>query len=267
VQFRLRTLAALVLVLTLVPATVASAARGVPRVGHVVLIVFENHERTSVLGHGDAPTFERLATTYAQATDYHAVTHPSLPNYLALVSGSTHGVTSDCTDCPQHGPTIGSELTAARRTWGAYAEGFPNSPRFAMKHVPFLYFQRDVGHVHPLPAFHPSKLPAFALVVPDLCNDMHDCSVATGDRWLARFIPPLLTEPSTVVFVAFDEGTTSEDGGGLVPMIAAGTAVRPHSVTRAPANHYVLLRTMEALLGLPPIGQAAAATPLTGIWR
>ena len=248
-------------------APAASSAAGVPRVAHVVLVIFENHERTSVLGHGDAPTFERLASTYAQATDYHAVTHPSLPNYLAVVSGSTHGVTSDCTDCLQHGPTIGSQLTAAGRPWGAYAEGFPDGPRFAMKHVPFLYFAQDVGHVHPLSVLRPAKLPAFALVVPDLCDDMHDCSVATGDRWLAGFVRPLLARPSTVVFVAFDEGTTSAGGGGLVPLIAAGTAVRRHAVTRKPADHYALLRTMEDLLGLRPLGGAAAAAPLTGIWR
>ena len=264
---RFRALAAVALISAVVPVAPASSAPQVPRVAHVVLVVFENHERGSVLGHGDAPTFERLAASYAQATDYHAVTHPSLPNYLALVSGSTHGVTSDCTDCMQQGPTIGSELTSARRAWGAYAEGFPNSSRFAMKHVPFLYFRHDAAHVHPLTVFRPAKLPAFALVVPDLCNDMHDCSVATGDRWLATFIRPLLAKPSTVVFVAFDEGTTSAGGGGLVPLIAAGTAVRPHSVTSRPTGHYGLLRTMEELLGLPPIGKAAEAAPLTGIWR
>src|SRR5258705_9497572 len=96
----------------LVGATGLVSARpaAVPRLAHVVVVVFENQERSTVLGTGQAPTFDRLAGDYAQATDYQAVAHPSLPNYLALISGSTHGVTNDCTNCPQSGPTIGTEL-------------------------------------------------------------------------------------------------------------------------------------------------------------
>lgn len=74
----------------------AARTAGVPRLAHTVVIVFENHERSDILGSGAAPTFEHLASTYAQATADYAVAHPSLPNYLALVSGSTHGVNSDC---------------------------------------------------------------------------------------------------------------------------------------------------------------------------
>src|SRR4051794_38334332 len=99
-------------------------AVAVPRLAHVVLIVFENREHQEVMGSGAAPTLDRLAAEYAQATSYYAVSHPSLPNYLALVSGSTHNVTSDCTDCGQSGPTIGSQLSASGRNWAAYAEGY-----------------------------------------------------------------------------------------------------------------------------------------------
>jgi phosphatidylinositol-3-phosphatase len=239
----------------------------VPRIGHVVLVVFENHERDLVLGSGAAPWFDTLATQYAQATNYHAIAHPSLPNYLALISGSTHGVTGDCRLCPQQGPTIGSQLTRAGRTWGAFAEGYPRAPEFDRKHVPFLYFAHDAAKVKPLSAFRPSALPAFSFVVPDRCHDMHDCSVATGDAWLRTFTKPLLAQPSTAVFIVFDEGTTTAGGGGLVPLIVAGSAVRRHAQTVHAADHYSLLRTIEDALGLPPLGAAASATPLTGIWR
>jgi acid phosphatase len=245
----------------------AAPTASVPRLAHTVLIVFENHERSDILGSGAAPTFEQLASTYAQATADYAVAHPSLPNYLALVSGSTHGVTSDCTNCPQPGQTIGSQLSAKHRPWAAYAEGYPSSSRFAKKHLPFLYFPRSASHVLPLQRFNPRKLPAYALVIPDLCNDMHDCSVATGDHWLRNFIAPILTVKDTAIFIVFDEGTSNAGGGGNVALIVAGTAVRRHSVFKAATSHYGLLRTIESGLGLPLLGHAGTATPLTGIWH
>jgi acid phosphatase len=249
-----------------VPLRAGPTAR-IPRLTHTVVIVFENHERSDILGSGAAPEFERLASTYAQATADYAVAHPSLPNYLALISGSTHGVTNDCTDCPQYGQTIGSQLSSKHLPWAAYAEGYPSSSRFAKKHVPFLYFPRSASHVHPLQRFNPRKLPAYALVIPDLCNDMHDCSVTTGDHWLHNFIAPLLTVEDTAIFIVFDEGTSNADRGGNVALIVAGTAVRRHSVFKAATSHYGLLRTIESALGLPLLGHARAATPLTGIWH
>jgi phosphatidylinositol-3-phosphatase len=249
-------------------ASVGSAQpQPVPRLQHVVLVVFENHERGSIIGNSEAPTFTALAKRYAEATRYHAVAHPSLPNYLALVSGSTHGVTVDCIACPQRGPTIGSQLTKAGATWGAFAEGYPSSSRFAKKHVPFLYFAGGERAVHPLSDLRVSHLPEFSFVVPDLCHDMHDCSVGAGDRWLAQFIRPFLTLKRTVVFIAFDEGTTNVGGGGDVSLIAAGTSIRRHSRYARPADHYSVLRTIEDALGLPPLGRAERAAPLTGIWQ
>lgn len=252
----------------LVAATsLGSAQPAVPRLAHVVVVVFENKARGDVLGTGRAPTFDRLAADYAQASDYRAVAHPSLPNYLALISGSTHGVTNDCTACPQSGPTIGTQLTQARSTWAAYAEGYPSSSRFAKRHEPFLYFPGGASHVHGLDALRPSALPAYALVTPNLCHDAHNCSLATADSWLKQFVPPLLLVPHTAVFIVFDEGTSDVGGGGVVPMIAAGTSVRPHSRYTQTTNHYGLLRTIEDALGVPPLGAAARARPLTGIWR
>jgi phosphatidylinositol-3-phosphatase len=242
-------------------------AGSVPRVAHVVVIMFENHERGDVLGTSSAPTFNRLAADYAQATDVLAVAHPSLPNYLALVSGSTHGVTDDCTDCMQTGPTIASQLAARHRSALTYAEGYPSSSRFAKKHVPFLYFPQSVPDVVAIDRFDARHLPAYAMVVPDLCHDMHDCSVAEGDRWLKRFIGPLLTTPDTAVFVVFDEGTSDIGGGGRVPLIMLGSVVRPHAVFRGRTSHYGVLRTMEAMLGLRPLGLARGAALITGVWK
>ena len=238
----------------------------VPSLEHVVVIVFENKD-PSQLDARSAPAFASLGRRYARITRYTAVSHPSLPNYLALASGSTHGIHNDCTTCSVSGTTIGDQLTRAGRTWFAYGEGYPSSRRFAKKHMPFLYFPHGADHVLPLARFKPAALPEFAFVVPDLCNDMHDCPVATGDVWLKRFVTPLLALPKTAVFVIFDEGTTTEGGGGRVVALALGTAVRPGAVFSQPTNHYGLLRTIEDAWGLPPLGRAATATPIQGIWR
>jgi phosphatidylinositol-3-phosphatase len=251
----------------------------VPAFRHVVVVVFENKERSEVVGNPAAPTFARLARLGAALPRYDGVSHPSLPNYLALVSGSTHGITSDCTDCLVPGPSLADSLRAAGKTWKTYAEGLPaagftggNSGRYAKKHDPFLYFRGiDVGRVVPFPQLRRDlaarALPDFALVVPDLCNDMHDCAVGVGDAWLARTLPPLLRLPGTAVFVVFDEGATGQGGGGNVPAFVVGTVVRPHSTYRSETSHYGLLRTIEDAWGLPRLGRSAGTAPITGIWR
>jgi len=254
----------------------------VPRFTHVLVVVFENHEADQIAGSPDAPTFRALARRYATLTRYDAVAHPSLPNYLALVSGSTQGVTSDCTSCVVHARSLADTLRAADRTWKTYAEGLPYAGfggarvgRYAKKHDPFLYFagvdrKRVVPFAQLAQDASARTLPDFALVVPDLCHDMHDCSVATGDEWLRREIVPLLRSPALaggVVFVVFDEGTSGEGGGGTVEALALGPLVRPGSVDSRPTSHYGLLRTVEDAWGLPRLGRSRSVPPITGIWR
>jgi phosphatidylinositol-3-phosphatase len=255
-----------------------------PEFAHVIVVVFENKEATAVLGSTSAPTFNAYAHTYASLTRYYGVTHPSLPNYLALVSGSTQHVTSDCVSCRVDARSLADTLEAAGRTWKAYLEGLPRrgflggfSGRYAKKHDPFAYFvpiaqsparaQRLVPLSELAADVKAGALPDYSLVVPDLCNSMHDCSVRVGDGWLRRTVGPLLHLPGTVVFVVFDEGTTKANGGGHVPALALGTAVRPHSRFRGITNHYGLLRTIEQAWGLPRLGHSATARPITGIWR
>jgi hypothetical protein len=262
---RLKLLSALVGLLAL--AVPAAAAAPVPHLDHVVVVVFENHERDQVLGNSAAPHFDAYARRYANLADYTAIAHPSLPNYLALVSGSTQGITDDCTSCAAHGPSIGTLLSRAGLAWDAYAQGYPSSNGFAKRHMPFLYFAGEQSHVHPLGALEPRHLPAFAFIAPDLCNDAHNCSLAVADRFLARIVPPLLHVPRTAVFVVFDEGTSDAGGGGHVAALALGTAIRPHTVSTQPTNHYGMLRTIEDVLGLPHLGASTNARPLTGIWR
>jgi acid phosphatase len=268
------------------PAVRTGTRAGVPHFRHVILIVFENHGVADVLGNSSAPTFNRLDSRYATISHYTAVAHPSLPNYLALVSGSTQGIDSDCTGCLVDGRSLADTLTAAGKTWKTYAEGLPrtgftgaSSGRYAKKHNPFVYFRRNLTparlqRVVPLTTFLPDvrsrRLPSFSLVVPDLCHDMHDCGIATGDKWLAGFLRPLTRRSvlkNSVVFVVFDEATTDIGGGGRVPALAIGPLVRRDVQSSIPNDHYGLLRTIEAGLGLPLLGQSAGARPILGIWR
>jgi hypothetical protein len=271
--------------LTVALASSASAAPvQVPAFDHVVVVVFENKEASTVLGNPAAPTFNSYARRYASLTRYYAVAHPSLPNYIALVSGSPRGIRSNCTTCIVAAPSVADTLAAAGKTWKVYAEGLPSPGflgasrgRYAKKHNPFLYFRSVVKSptrrtrivpLHQLTAeLRIQALPDFAFVVPDLCNSMHDCPVATGDLWLRRTVSPLLALPNTVVFVLFDEGSTSVRGGGHTAALALGTAVRPGARYRAVTSHYGVLRTVEDAWGLPRLGLSARAAPISGIWR
>jgi len=265
----------------------AAGAASIPAFEHVVVIVFENKESSSVLGNRAAPTFNSYARRYANLTRYYGVTHPSLPNYLALVSGSTHGISSDCTECVVHARNLADTLAAEGKTWKTYAEDLPypgftggSSGLYAKKHDPLLYF-RDVAHsrarrdrVVPFTQFGRDlarhRLPDFSLVVPNLCNDMHDCSVATGDAWLKAHVVPLLHSPALrggVVFVVFDEGTSDTGGGGRIEALALGPTVRRGSRFTRATNHYGLLRTIEDAWRLPRLGFSRTGTPIGGIWK
>ena len=266
---------------------VAPAAVRVPAFRHVVVVVFENREATSIAGNPDAPTINALARRYATLTSYDAIGHPSLPNYLALVSGSAHGIRSDCTDCLVRGRNLADTLAAAGKTWKTYAEDLPypgftggSSGRYAKKHDPFLYFrdvvrsrarrERVVPFTRLAQDLAAHRLPDFSLVVPNLCNDMHDCSVATGDAWLEAHVVPLLDARALhggVVFVVFDEGTTDTGGGGRIEALALGPTVRRGARFTKATNHYGLLRTIEDAWGLRRLGFSRKGTPIGGIWK
>jgi hypothetical protein len=265
----------------------ARATPAVPPFAHVLVVVFENKEYGDVIGNAAAPDFNVEVKDGALLTRYDGVAHPSLPNYLALVSGSTHGIRSDCTTCSVTGPSLADTLRKSGRTWRTYAEGLPRAGftgasygRYAKKHDPFLYFRnvaRSAAQRNRVVPFtqlardvQNDALPSFALIVPDLCHSMHDCSVTVGDAWFRDNILPLFATralANSAVFVVFDEGTTSLGGGGHVPALALGPLVKPGARYTRATSHYGLLATIEAAWGLPRLGRSRAAAPLTGIWR
>ncbi|MHB8241003.1 MAG: alkaline phosphatase family protein [Solirubrobacteraceae bacterium] len=248
---------------------------------HVVVLVMENEELGQVIGSGSAPYVNGLASRYGLATASYAITHPSLPNYIALTSGSTHGIDSDCTSCTVSATNIVDQLEGAGITWKAYLEGVP-SPCFtgaqaggyAKKHNPFAYYtdvaasparcKNLVGFGRLEADLRAGRLPSYAWITPNLCDDGHDCGVAAGDRFLARTVPALLHElgPEGFLVLTWDEGSTDAGccavaKGGRVATIVAGPGVRAHARSATPVDDYGVLGTIEEALGLAPLAGAA----------
>jgi phosphatidylinositol-3-phosphatase len=266
------------------PSPVVHSAAGPPE--HIAVIVMENKEYGDIIGSHSAPYINSLARRYALASGMYAITHPSLPNYLALTGGSTFGISSDCTDCSVRATSLVDQLAAAHLSWRAYMEDLSHAcftgasaGDYAKKHDPFAYYTRvtsDPGrcaNIVPLSrlaaAERAGTLPRFVWISPNLCHDMHDCSVSTGDRFLAGLVPALLRAlgPRGLLFLTWDEGS-SDDGccrlasGGRIVTIVAGAGARPRARLSTPTDHYSVLQTIEDLLGLARLrGAACACTP------
>jgi len=256
---------------------------GILRFSRVIVVVMENKEYGSIIGSSKAPYINSLASRYSLATQFYAATHPSLPNYLALTGGSTFGITSDCTDCHVNAPNIVTQLEGAGISWKAYNEGLPSpcsnaatSGTYAKKHNPFMYFDDITSNparcskVVPMTQLDTDltsgNLPSFVWVTPDLCHDMHDCSVTEGDHWLSSFLPPLLKSLDShgVLFLTWDEGSTGAGcctyaSGGHIPAIVAGPAARANTTSATAYDHYSLLRTIEVSWNLGMLGNAACS--------
>jgi hypothetical protein len=255
------------------------AAARVPPFTKVAVLFLENHGYDQIIGSPQAPYLNRLADRGALATDYYALAHPSLPNYLAVTTGSTQGVTSDCNSCDNSAASLPGQLEAARIPWKAYFESIP-SPGFAGKGVgdyskhynPFAYSEQvgegavarkhivDFGSLRG--DLRRGSLPRFSWITPDLVHDGHNGSVRASDRYVSRLVPRIVRAlgPDGVLFITWDEaqGVTGP-AGGRVALIATGPGARPHARVNAPADHYSLLATLESGLGLPRLGHAATA--------
>jgi hypothetical protein len=240
---------------------------------HVIWIWMENHSYNDIVGNGSAPFLNRLANQCGLATNYSGVAHPSLPNYIAATSGDTQGIHDDSRPSahPLSASSIFSQVAAAGLDWRSYQEDMPancaltDSGRYAVKHNPAAYFtgirgdcaSRDVPLGSPSSGAFASDLrnhlPGFSFVTPNLCNDMHDCSVGTGDAWLSTWIPLIVSSPDyrsgrTVVFITWDE----DDGhtGNHVATVVLSPSTPSGTRAAGRFDHYSLLKTTEQLLGL-----------------
>jgi hypothetical protein len=251
---------------------------------HVAVIVMENKEFDEVISSRAAPFINGLARRYALARSMYAASHPSLPNYLALTGGSTFGIASDCTECSVGaGSNLATQLSGSHISWKAYMEDLPHpcfagasAGDYAKKHDPFIYYTavredpRLCKQIVPLTQLaadeRSSRLPAFIWITPNLCHDMHDCPVASGDRFLSALVPPLLRSLGAggALFLTWDEGSSNAGccrlaSGGHVATIVAGPGARRGAQLMTPTDHYSLLQTIEDLLGLRRLGNAGCA--------
>lgn len=252
-------------------------------IDHVVVVWLENEEATGITS-SSMPYLYGLSTTYGRADQFYGVAHPSLPNYLAFWSGSTQGVTDDGT-YNLGAPSLSSQMAAAGRSWRTYAQNYPatgcnlgssysggvDGPgvagTYVRKHNPAMSFTSVSGtaqcaNIQPLAKFDPSVNVAF--VVPNLCNDAHDCSLATADAFLRGFVPMVTGAPEwahTLLVISFDEGSSSTNGGGRI----FTAVIRPGLsgvVSTTMHTHYSLLRTIENLNGLPCLANSCSANTL-----
>ena len=253
-------------------------------VNHVVIVILENKNADDAKAQ---PFMNWMANDGAYLAQYYALTHPSQPNYIAMISGSTAGVPGD-DNVTLDRPHIGRFVT-----WKTYAEDYPESGcheekrigRYARKHNPFISFADVSDHdacrnivpfTHFAADFTSGALPQLSLVIPNLDDDAHDQPVRFADGWLTKNFKPLMADPNawsdTLLIVTFDEDEKSIFGGDANRVYAAfwGGAVMPHTViSDVSYDHYDLLRTIEEIFRVPSTLAAgdAAAHPIGGIWK
>jgi hypothetical protein len=273
--------------LTELAAVPAGSTLPVPAFRHVWLILLENKSETDVVGQPDAAYLGELIADYGLATNYQGVAHPSQPNYIALFSGSTQGVT-DNDNHDLSAPTIADQLEAAGLTWRVYAENLPAEACFAgeeanggaenpdgaghyvRKHNPAISFTAISGaparcaNIQPLAAFDPAAAD-FTMIIPNQCHIMHDCSVAEGDAWLRGFVPRILESPAWkdggVLFITFDEGAHKSVHNQVATIVVA-PGVAAGTTSDVAHSHYSLLRTIQDGFGLPCLAESCNANTL-----
>ena len=216
-----------------------------------------------------------LAARYGIANNYHAITHPSVPNYLALTSGSTWNIRDDSYHVlPRQ--DLGSQLTAAGVRWRAYMEGLTSagcldSPTpYDPGHNPFAFYggacPSNVVPLGELAGDLAGDTPRFVWIGPDRCHDTHDCPVATGDDWLREEVAAITAssawKSSGVLFITWDEDDSTGDNHVLTLVI---TPDAHHRVSARPYTHYSLLATMEDLLGVARLGNARRTATMTDL--
>lgn len=272
--------------ITPIPSSTAAPSGRIPSFSHVFTIIMENEALEAILGNtSSAPYINSLAQKYGIAANYYGIGHPSLQNYIALIGGDTFGINSDCTDCFIDAPNLVDQLEGAGKTWKAYMESMPSpcfvgddSPLYRQKHNPFIYFDNirnnpaRCAKIVPFSQFdqdlQAGTLPDYVWITPNMCNDIHDCSLATGDAWLQTWVSKIVNSPAWqqngVLFLTFDESERSDTSGccvyaagGHILTLVISPLGKPTYQSQAAYGHYSLLRTVEEAWGLPFLSKAA----------
>lgn len=278
----------------------------VPDFKHIIMIVFENHEFDTVIGNQTMPNYNRYANGNTLLTKYFAITHPSLPNYLALFGGDTFGISSDCEKCFISASNLADQIEASGRTWRAYFQDMPqpcfvsDTAIYVQKHNPFMYFDsirldatRCNRSVVPFPQLEKDlaagSLPDFVYIMPNSCvstDDIYsnpDCNLSLADGWLGGvmgmlldYLNPRTTNEPYLIILTWDEGQGNHSccglpaqAGGRVPTILISPLVKSGFQDSTPYTHYSLLKTVETAWGLSFLAHAANEDNvlITAAWK
>ena len=266
------------------PSGAPTGNAGIPSFSNVWIIVLENTDYERVVSGNDAPYLQGLIDRFGLAESYSGVARPSQPNYFALFSGSTQGVTDNANHAID-APNVADQIEAAGRTWREYAEnvqpgcftgssskgGRDGTGEYRRKHAPAISFNdirtdpRRCAFIEDLTAFRPGDAD-YALIIPNQCHSAHDCPLADADQWLAGFVPAILESQAFrdggVLFVTFDEDHRTDPSGGHVATIVASPHVSAGTRSMTHYDHYSLLRTVEAAWGLDCLAESCQAQPM-----
>jgi len=270
----MRHLLAVLLFFMLAPAALAEQ---LPRPDHVVIVIEENHGFAQIMHRRNHNSYvHALAKRGMLFTDAHGVTHPSLPNYLALFSGSTQGVTDD--SC-KHSDNLATRLLDGGFGFATYSESLPRtgnldcaSGTYRRKHNPAASWQGtrlDAGLNRRFADFPRdySRLPTVSFVIPDQNNDMHDGSFEDADRWLKKHIEPYVAwafRHNSLLILTWDEDDFRAENH-IVTILVGPMVKRGISMQRI--DHYSVLRTMLDFYGLPALGASRDAQAINGVWK
>lgn len=271
----------------------SSAAATLPIMDHVFLLVEENHSYSNVIGNSAMPYTNSLAKQYALATQYFANQHTSLPDYFWLTVGSAV-TSSDAFTGTVTADNVARALTAAGKSWRIYAEGLPSAGYlgpdvipYARHHNPFVYFSdvvnssAEAGNIVPFTQLavdlQNNTLPDYAMILPDLANDAHDCpnetasctdtqKLANADAWIQNNLGPLITSAAfqnSILIYTWDESVSSDSahGGGQVATILVSPKVKTGFQSTTIYQHQSTLRLTMELLGVHDLPGAAANAP------
>jgi phospholipase C len=259
----------------------AVSTSAVPNYDHIFIIMEENHGNEGIIGNPRAGYINAIARSGAFGSNYYAITHPSVPNYLYLTSGVNGGITDDCNppsdSCDANVKNIADRIEASGRTWKAYMESMPSpcqlnsTDLYDNEHNPFIYY-RDIrdkplrcqAHDVPLTQLDEdlksaNATPNFAFISPNLCNDMHNCkeNIEVGDEWLADWITKIMNSPAfydqkSLIIVTYDEAEF-EAAQNKVPIIMLGSGVKKNYSAATRYDHFSLLKTIESAWQLTPL--------------
>jgi hypothetical protein len=278
----------------------------VPNFKHIIVFFFENHEFGAVIGNRAMPNYNQYADENAILTQYYAITHPSLPNYLAVFAGDTFGIASDCSKCFVSAANLTDQIEASGRTWRAYFQDMPrpcyvgDTVTYVQKHNPFIYFDdirqdavRCNRSIVPLAQLDTDiaagTLPDFVYIMPNSCVSTDDdfsnpdCNLGLADGWLGGVMGPLLAylnqeaaSAPYLIVLTWDEGQGSHsccglpaEAGGRVPTVLISPLVKSGFQDSTPYTHYSLLKTIEFAWGVSFLGHAADADNvlITAPWK